>query len=216
MRVSLLPLEGDTVQFLAAAGAAASLLPLLRQSRPPFPGAAALSCPARLSLPARCPSLAPQGQRGPGGARRGRPGSVGNSPATRAWASTSHPRPAACSGEERREGRAALRSGRRREAAQAPACGGGGRCSVRQSGGRWDLLPHKGWEGEPRVGGRINTGEEKGVSPSPHLPPPPPSPPPRRARLELPLSVRAPGASPRPSVVRCGARRLDAGGCCCG
>lgn len=48
-----------------------------------------------------------------------------------------------------------------------------------------------------------NTEEEKGVSPSPHLLPPPPSPPPRRARLEVPLSVRAPGASLRPSAVRC-------------
>lgn len=78
MRDSLLPLEGDTVQFLAAAGAAASLLPLLRS---PFPGAAAVPGPAAPSPPQ------PQGpaagaQRFPEERRRAR----GVSPATCACA----------------------------------------------------------------------------------------------------------------------------------
>lgn len=115
MRVSLLPLEGDTVQFLAAAGAAASLLPLLRQSRPPFPGAAA--CPARPGSPSR--PGAPASHR----RARGVPGERGGA-APGLWGS---PRPHAPGRQlrtpapplaaERREGKGELRCG----------AGGGGR-----------------------------------------------------------------------------------------
>lgn len=175
-----------------------------------------LPCPALLSPARRLRARpAPQGHRGPGAAAAALPAIGGDLPGHVCLCGNFAP-PPHCSegrgdkgeprcgaggggrdgGREAAQPRCARPRGRRRALSAEP------RSSLRHNRGRWDLLPQKGWGGELRVAGLIR-GRRRASLPLPtslHLLPPPP---PRRARSELPLSVRAPGASPRPYAVRC-------------
>lgn len=221
VRDSLLPLEGDTVQLLAAGGATASLLllPLPPLQPPPskthFPGEAAQPCPA---------TPAPPGAQPPAGEKRGSQGSSdgvtrprgrvarasrGSPPLpdhVRLCANFAAPTPPLGRGAEQRGGGAAP--------CGAAGAGGGSAGCVRTaggSGGRCRQSPHSSVRaaaagtcclvkglGRRATTSRINTGEDKGVLPA------------------LPASVRVwsclclsghPRRSRAPSAVRCGAVR---------
>lgn len=227
MRDSLLPLEGDTVQLLTV-GAAASLLPLplLQPPRPQARSPRELPGPARPAAPSPPKhSLLPQGKERPGGAAAGPPGIRANlllSVATCACAETSHPPPRRSEGERNggKGGRgelrcAALCRGGGRETAQAQCARAAGEVASAASGAPllvqtkrrpWGTCCLVKVLGRRAARSRIHSGE-KGVPPAS----------PRGARLELPLLIRPPGASPRPSAVRCVGLRAGwaRGGCCC-